>query len=88
MQVNIYEGIKMDNVMTLTQLPQGTKALIVSIQGGHGLIRKLNALGIREGVEIQKISTGIARGPVVIRCGNTEAAIGHGMAQKVFVKKK
>jgi len=76
----------MDNIKSLVQLSQGKKAIIKSINGGHGLIQRLDALGIRVGKEIEKVSTGIAHGPVVLRCGNTEVAIGFGMAQKVFVK--
>lgn len=76
----------MENMITLVQLAQGKRAKIITINGGQGLIRKLDALGIRVGKEIVKISTGIARGPVVLRCGNTQAAIGFGMAQKVFVE--
>ena len=76
----------MRNVEPLTQIPEGEKAVIKSINGGFGVLRKLNALGIKEGKEIKKISTGIARGPVVLQCGNTQLAIGFGMAQKIIVK--
>ena len=76
----------MGDIKTLIQIPQGEKAVIQSITGGYALIQKLHALGIREGKEIKKVSSGIARGPVVLRCGNTEVAIGFGMAQKVIVE--
>jgi ferrous iron transport protein A len=72
--------------MTLNQIPEGERAVIRFIRGGRGLTRRLDALGIREGKEIFKVSSGIARGPIVLRCGNTEVAIGFGMAQKIFVK--
>ena len=76
----------MENIKNLIKIPQGSKAIIKSIRGGYGLIRRLHALGIREGKEIEKVSSGVARGPVVLRCGNTELAIGFGMAQKVLVE--
>ncbi len=80
------KGNIMEELKTLAQISQGTKAIITSIIGGHGLIQKLHAFGIREGKEIEKISSGVARGPVVLRCGNTEVAIGFGMARKIFVE--
>ena len=79
-------GNKMKELKNLIQIPQGSKAIVKAIRGGHGLIQKLQAIGIREGKEIEKVSTGIAHGPVVLRCGNTEVAIGFGMARKVFIE--
>lgn len=71
---------------TLAQIPQGKKAIIRSIKGGVRLAQKLQALGIREGKEIEKVSAGVVRGPVVLRCGKTEVAIGFGMAQKILIE--
>ena len=82
----IDKGNEMEELRNLIQIPQGRKAIVKAIRGGRGLVQKLQAIGIREGKEIEKVSRGIARGPVVIRCGNTEVAIGFGMAQKVFVE--
>jgi ferrous iron transport protein A len=75
-----------NEIMTLISVPEGGKAVIQSIRGGRGLMHRLSSLGIREGKEIIKVSSGIARGPVVLRCGSTEVAIGFGMAQKILVR--
>ncbi len=70
----------------LTELNQGETGKVVEIIGGCGIHQKLDALGIRVGVEIKKISSISARGPVVIEVGNTKIAIGYGMAKRVIVE--
>ncbi len=72
--------------MDLTQMRSGDKGVITEIQGGWGLLSRLETLGIRPKVEITKISTQLARGPVTIQVGNTQAALGFGMATKVMVQ--
>jgi ferrous iron transport protein A len=72
--------------MDLTLVKEG-KYRIIGIQGGYNLLKKLEKIGIREGVEIVKITSEFATGPVVIQVGNTELAIGHGMAKKIIVEK-
>ncbi|MEW6687409.1 MAG: FeoA family protein [Candidatus Edwardsbacteria bacterium] len=75
---------KMDKV-DLTRMKSGEKGKVVEIKGGRGLVMKLEAMGIRPGVEITKISAQIMHGPVIVRVGNTQLAIGFGMAKKVIV---
>jgi ferrous iron transport protein A len=77
---------KNQNMLTINDLPVGKKGIIRTINGGYGLIQKLDALGIREGIEIVRISTQWMKGPVTIRYGNSEVAIGHNMAMKIVVK--
>ena len=74
-------------IVDITQLQPGEKGMVVDIQGGWGLIRKLDALGIRRGVKIMKISSQFLRGPVIIQVGGTQVAIGFGMAKRIIVEK-
>jgi len=74
------------NRLSLVQMRSGQKGRIVEINGGYGLARKLDALGIRTGKEITKISAQWMRGPVLLQQGNTQAALGFGMASKVLVE--
>lgn len=64
----------------------GESGVVIEIQGGWGLLRRLEALGIRPNVPITKVSSQLARGPVTIQAGNTQAAIGFGMARKIIVQ--
>ena len=72
--------------MDLTQMKVGQVGTVVEIQGGHGLTRRLQALGIRVGVRIIKVSSQIMRGPVTVQMGNSRVAIGFGMARKIIVR--
>jgi len=69
----------------LTTMKAGQKGKVAEIRGGHGLTVKLEALGIRQGVEIIKASAQIMHGPIVVKVGNSEIAIGYGMAKKIII---
>jgi len=64
----------------------GQSGIVFQIQGGHGLINRLNALGIRPGQKIIKTGSTLMRGPVTIKVGNAQVAIGFGMANKIIVE--
>ena len=64
----------------------GQSGRVVEIQGGFGVIDRLNALGIIPGKRITKISSMLARGPVAIQVDRAQFAIGYGMANKIIVE--
>ena len=72
--------------LSLAQMQIGQIGKIVEINGGAGLARKLDALGIRAGKEVKKISGQLMRGPVLLQCNNTRTAVGFGMASRVLVE--
>lgn len=72
----------------LTQLEEGESGVVVDIQGGYGLTRRLESLGIRVGKKVTKVSSQLMRGPVTVRMDNSEVAIGFGMARKILVEKE
>ena len=76
----------MSSRMSLVRMRVGQKGNIVRISGGYGIVRKLEALGIREGEEIKKISEQWMKGPVLLQHGNSQIALGFGMASKVLVE--
>jgi len=61
---------------------------VVDIKGGYGLLRRLEYLGVRVGVKIKKVSSQFLRGPVIIQVGNTQVALGYGMASKILLKEE
>ena len=73
-------------LVTLRQLQSGQSGRVAQVQGGHGLINRLNALGIRPNKRITKVSSMLMRGPVTIQFDNTKIAIGFGMANKIIVE--
>ena len=64
----------------------GQSGRVVKIQGGFGVIDRLNALGIITGKRITKISSMLARGPVAIQVDRAQLAIGYGKANKIIVQ--
>lgn len=71
---------------TAAGMATGQSATVVEVVGGHGLVSRLDALGIRPGKRITKISAAFMRGPVVIRVDRADVAIGFGMARKITVQ--
>ena len=73
-------------IVTLREMRTGQRGKVVELQGGHGLVNRLSALGIRPGKKITKVSSMLMRGPVTIQSGQTRLAIGFGMAGKIIVE--
>jgi ferrous iron transport protein A len=72
--------------MTLAQMRTGQSGRVVQIEGGHGLVNRLSALGIRPGKKITKISSMFMRGPITVRVDRMHVAIGIGMAKKIIIE--
>lgn len=71
---------------SLVELKEGESASVVSIEGSPGLETKLGNMGLRQGVVVQKVARVFRRGPIVIKIGSFQIALGRGMASKVKVK--
>ena len=69
----------------LTQINKGKSVKVVEINGGQKFKEKVDAIGLRVGSRIIKLSAQVLSGPITIKIGNTKLAIGHGMAKKIFV---
>ena len=53
---------------------------------GPGFVQRLEALGIRPGKKVAKVSSTLFRGPVTLRVDNAEVAVGFGMANRIIVE--
>ena len=73
-------------LLTLAQMEIGETGKIIEVRGGLGLTRRLDALGIRSGKKVTKISSTYFRGPVTFKVDNTQVAVGFGMASKIIVQ--
>jgi ferrous iron transport protein A len=73
-------------LLPLSQMAAGLSGEVVEIRGGHGLARRLEAMGIRQGRRITKISSAFFRGPITFRADQTVMAIGFGMARRILVE--
>ena len=70
----------------LTQMKAGQSGIVTEVQGGYGLIRRIQSLGVREGKRITKVSSHFWRGPQTIKVDNLRVAIGFGMAKRIIVE--
>jgi ferrous iron transport protein A len=68
---------------SLDEIEVGRKVRIVKILGGYGLVRRLVSLGLTIGVELLIINN---QGPIIIKLGDSNIAIGRGIARKVLVE--
>ena len=78
------EGVTV--ILSIAQMQALQGGRVVACHGGHGFSRRLDAMGIRPGVTIEKIVAQPFRGPSVIRVCGTQVAIGFGMAQRILVE--
>ncbi|HEY95091.1 MAG TPA: ferrous iron transport protein A [Dehalococcoidia bacterium] len=72
--------------IAVSKMKSGQTGKIIEIQGGQGITARLNALGLIPGRTITKLSDMLMRGPVTVKTGNTQIAIGYGMADKIIVE--
>ena len=72
----------------LTQIETDEDVLVVEINGGHRFKDKIEAVGLRTGIKIRKLSTQVFGGPVTVKIGSTKIALGYGMAKKILVQGK
>lgn len=72
--------------MPLDSAESGRPLLVVAVEGGQQIHHRLKSLGIRPGVRIEKISGRAGHGPVVVRHGRSQTALGHGVAHHIFVE--
>ena len=75
----------MSEHMPLTDVPKDSVFKVIEIRGGKRVSDRLTALGIRTGTEAVKIS-GKSNGPVVVKHGRNQTALGYGVSRKVVVE--
>ena len=73
-------------MLPLTQMQSGQSGVLAEISGGYGLVNRLDALGLRPGRRITKVSSMLMRGPITVQIDRTEVAIGFGIARKLMVR--
>ncbi len=74
-------------MLRLADAPPDTTLQIVDILGGHGVRRRLIALGFHKDDLIELDSKSILGGPVLVKnlTSDTSVALGRGIAYKIMV---
>jgi ferrous iron transport protein A len=74
-----------DEQLSVAQMRTGQTGTVVGVMGGPGLVRRLDAMGIRPGKPVTKISSTLFHGPVTISVNSSRVAVGFGMARRIIV---
>jgi ferrous iron transport protein A len=72
--------------VTVAQMRTGQTGTVVGVMGGPGLIRRLDALGIRPGRQVTKISSTLFHGPITLGVNGSRVAVGFGMARRIIIR--
>ena len=71
----------------LTGMEGGESVMVTAVRAGWGLQRRLGDMGITPGTPLKVVSAG-TKGQVVIEVRGSRLGLGHGVAQKIKVKKE
>ena len=73
-------------LMPLSVVKPGEEVTLVDIQGGFGMRGKLTDMGLIPGVRLRVVHSHLP-GPVILQVGDSRLMLGHGMAQRVMVRR-
>jgi ferrous iron transport protein A len=73
-------------ILTLSDLPAGRSASVVSLAGGRGIISRMASLGFTPGVEITVLQNR-GHGPLIALVRGTRVALGRQEARKIIIQK-
>lgn len=73
-------------IISIADMRHDQTGIVVQINAGYGLVRRLETMGICHGVTITKRSAQLLRGPVTVQVGRAELALGFGIAQRIMVE--
>jgi Fe2+ transport system protein FeoA len=75
-------------MIDLFSAPRDARLRVIEIAGGHGVRRRLMALGLHKNDFVELDSKSIFGGPIVIRnlSSDTSVAVGRGIACRIMVE--
>ncbi|MFW6056121.1 MAG: FeoA family protein [Chloroflexota bacterium] len=73
------------DLVTLAVMRPGQRGVVADVRGGHRMVERLAALGVRPGKRITKVSSMLLGGPVTIEVDRAQVAIGHRTATRILI---
>lgn len=73
-------------LISADKLRSGQSGVVQSIEGGKGIAKRLEALGVRPGKTVVKVSGLFMGGPVTVMVDGRQVAMGRGIAGRVLVE--
>jgi Fe2+ transport system protein FeoA/Mn-dependent DtxR family transcriptional regulator len=78
---------RIEDTVSLADLPQGEKCTVVFAAGGHGMVRRLAEMGLTPGTEVRVVRSAPMHGPIEVSVRGVSLALGRGIARRVLVKR-
>jgi ferrous iron transport protein A len=78
---------RIEDTVSLADLPQGEKCTVVLAAGGHGVVRRLAEMGLTPGTEVRVVRSAPMHGPIEVSLRGVSLALGRGIARRVLVKR-
>ena len=78
---------RIEDAVSLADLPQGEKCTVVLAAGGHGMVRRLAEMGLTPGTEVRVVRSAPMHGPIEVSVRGVSLALGRGIAVRVLVKR-
>ena len=75
-------------LISLVKMHPGEKGVICAVQGGFGVARRIQQMGLRVGKTVKKEAGHTMKGPQSVLVDNFKIAIGFGMSEKIIVEVK
>ena len=72
--------------VSVADMEPGRSGIVVEVLGGHGMVSRLDALGLRLCKKVRKVSSMLMRGPIVVEVDGFQIAIGYGMPSRILVE--
>ena len=73
-------------IVDVTQMQPGDTGIVREMQGGRGLIRKLQSMGVRPGKKLTKVSSHFWHGPQTVMIDYMQIAVGFRIAKRIIVE--
>jgi Fe2+ transport system protein FeoA len=73
--------------LDLTAIRDGESVRVLRLRGGREALGKLEAMGIGPGAIIEKKSSALRNGPIVIGKGRVQLALGYDIARGITVER-
>jgi len=70
---------------TLSDIPAGTRVRVQALRGGRGLLARLAAFGVLQGVRLEVLQN-YGHGPLLVQVRGTRLALGRGEAEHILVE--
>jgi len=78
---------RIEDTVSLADLPEGEKCTIVFAAGGHGMVRRLAEMGLTPGTEARVVRSAPMHGPIEVSVRGVSLALGRGIASRVLVRR-